>query len=138
MTELPRQQGVGIIEVMLSLAILLFAAMAMSQLQTSSVVSAQASSVHFSIDHLSSEMLDILRANSTDAAAGSYNFDGSDSSSVPANAGAVEWNTRVSETIPTGYGIVACTTDVCDVSISWIEEVDGTDHRQLFRTRTPL
>ena len=138
MTEHHHQQGIGLIEAMIALALLVFTAMAMGQLQTSNLVSAQASSVHFAIDHLTAEIISTLRAQPSDARGGLFDTEGSVESTTSASAEVNAWNNRIAETIPTGVGAISCSNELCDVSISWIEEIDGSDHRQFYRTRTPL
>lgn len=138
MTSNQMQRGIGLVEVMIALAILLLAAIAVGTLQTTAIVGAQGSSVHFSLDHLSNEMLDILRTHSADAQSGAFNFDAAVDSDVSAHTEAVSWNQRIGQVIPTGLGAVNCDAGICNVSISWIEEIDGTHHRQFFRARTPL
>ncbi len=132
------QQGIGLIEALIALVLLVFAASVTSQMQTSSLVSAQGSSVHFSVDHLSNEMLTTLRAQASDAQAGLFDSENSTDLSINDSAEVVAWNRRIQDAIPTGIGTISCLDSFCDVSISWLEEIDGSDHRQFFRTRTPL
>lgn len=152
------QQGLGLVEVMISLVILLIAALATARMQSTGMISAQYSSFHLSLDHLSSEMLETLRAHSDDAEAGVFNFD-----MVPADAGGTNnadagtgattgtggggttmdarmqaWNTRITQIFPDGAGRVNCVGGFCDVVISWVEEIDGNYHRQFYNTRTSL
>ncbi len=138
MTKLHSEQGIGLIEVLIALAILLLTALATGSLQTSGLISAQASSVHFSIDHMSSEILETLRSHPIEAEAGLFDLDTSGSAPSGAHAEVILWNQRIADSIPTGEGGISCVAGFCDVSISWIEEIDGTNHRQFFRTRTPL
>ena len=126
------------IEVMIALALILITAMAVGNMQTSSIVSARISSVHFSIDILSSEMLETLRAQANDAESGSFDFDGSKESTDAVLPEVSSWTGRITDAIPTGVGSISCDAGFCNVSISWIEYIDGTEHRQFYRTRTPL
>lgn len=135
------QHGMGLVEVMIALALLLLTAMAVGNLQTSSMVSAQISSDHFSLDHLSSEMLETLRSQAVAAEAGDFQFDGA--ADQTASTGSVpdevtSWNRRIVEAIPSGIGSINCAAGFCDVAISWTEEIDGSNYRQFYRTRTPL
>jgi hypothetical protein len=79
-----------------------------------------------------------LRSHPIEAEAGLFDFDTSDSAPSGAHAEVILWNQRIADSIPTGEGGISCVAGFCDVSISWIEEIDGTNHRQFFRTRTPL
>jgi prepilin-type N-terminal cleavage/methylation domain-containing protein len=152
------QQGMGLVEVMISLVILLVAALATARMQSTGMISAQYSSFHLSLDHLSSEMLETLRAHSDDAEAGVFNFDmvpaeAGDNNTEGAGAGTTTgtggggvtidarmqaWNTRITQVFPDGAGRVNCAGGFCDVVISWIEEIDGNYHRQFYNTRTSL
>ena len=138
MTKHHSEQGIGLIEVMIALAILLLTALATGSLQTSGLISAQASSVHFAIDHMSSEILETLKSHPVEAEAGFFDLDLSDGASNGTHAELLSWNQRIADSIPTGEGGISCVAGFCDVSISWIEEIDGTRHRQFYRTRTPL
>lgn len=138
MTNPHLQQGVGVIEVMIALALIMFTAMAVGNMQTSSIVSARVSSIHFSLDILSSEMLETLRAQPDDAESGLLNFDGATTTTEDIPPAVSSWNSRIEEAIPTGLGSISCAAGFCDVSISWIERIDGSTHRQFYRTRTPL
>lgn len=138
MTKHHSEQGIGLIEVMIALAILLLTALATANLQSSGLISAQASSAHFSIDHLSNEILETLRSHPVEAEAGLLNLDPLSSATAVAHAEVASWSQRIADAIPTGEGGISCVAGSCDVSISWIEEIDGTNHRQFYRTRTPL
>lgn len=128
------EKGVGLVEVVIALLIIMVAALGIANLQTSSLIAAQASSVHFTLDQLSSEMLETLRANSEDASAGSLDL----TSEGSANDLVAAWGDRVSEQLHSGSATITCTAGDCEISISWIEEIDGTDRTRVFLTRTPL
>jgi len=140
----PLQQGVGLIEVMIALVLIVLTSMAVGNLQVSSMVSAKASSEHFALDQLSSEMLETLRAQKSDARSGLFDFDGAaqiaDSPAEPVTVmpAVASWNSRLKAAIPTGIGSISCESNFCSVSISWLEEIDGSMHRQSYQTRTPL
>jgi len=127
------EAGVGLVEVMVALTILLLAALATGNAQMSSLVAARASSLHFSIDRLSSDIIEVLRSQATDAAVGALDLPSSE-----VHAEVQIWSDRIAGTLPSGEGRIDCDTTSCDVSISWMEEIDGTLHRQFYRTRTPL
>lgn len=138
MNNCKAEKGVSLIEVLIALAIMMLATMASGALVTSSLISARASSLHFSIDQLSSEMIETLRAHPVDAAAGAFDWDSESSAAGSANTIVQSWNNRVADAISSGEGGIVCNTISCDVTISWLEEIDGTNHRQIFLTRTPL
>jgi len=64
-----RQRGVGLIEVMLALALVMFAALVISNLQTNAFVSMKITETHFTVYEQSQDMLETLRANKADAKA---------------------------------------------------------------------
>lgn len=136
--RLYQQQGIGLIEVMVALGLVLLTAMAIGNLQITGMHSARTSSVHFALDQLSSEMLETLRSQSVDAQAGLFEFDGSVQPAGTVLAEVSSWNSRLEDAIPTGVGAISCSSGFCDVSISWLEEVDETRQRLVYRTRTPL
>lgn len=137
-TRAQLESGIGLVEVMIALAIILFTALSVGSLQTSGMLGARMSSVHFSLNHLSSEMLETLRAHRVDAGSGLFDFDGASSTAGSANSVVSSWNDRIAMAIPTGEGSVVCASDVCEVFITWVEEIDGSNHRQRFRAMTPL
>lgn len=138
MTSSCREKGVGLIEVMIALVVLMVAAGAIVNMQSNSLVSAHSSGIHFSIDRLSSEMIEIIRSNSSDAAEGLLNFSTSASSASSSNDQVIYWNDKVVEFLPSGEAEISCTTEVCDVTVSWLEEIDGSYRRQFYNTRTNI
>ncbi|MBX2886191.1 MAG: hypothetical protein KTR32_39915 [Granulosicoccus sp.] len=158
-----KQGGVGLVEVLLALAVLLFTAMAAGRLQSIGMHSARVSGFHLALDQLSNEMIEILRVNADDAEAGLLNFDlipdgdtdaeGGDTAGTDDQTTAdddadgdtpvtdqrlLQWNNRVGESIPTAGGSVNCAVSFCDIAIGWKEEIDGSLHWQYYRTRTQL
>ncbi len=162
MTKSCREKGVGLIEVMVALVVLMVAAGAIVNMQSNSLVSAHSSGIHFSIDRLSSEMIEFLRSNSSDAAAGLLDLSDSEStvssnsesivssnseSTVSSNSESTvsstdnevtNWNDSVAELLPSGEGQISCTPEFCDVTVSWMEEIDGSNRRQFYNTRTRI
>lgn len=132
------EQGVGLLEVIIALALIMMSAIAVSNMLVVSIASTRASSVHFAIDNFSNEMLETLRAQSNDAQSGSFDFDGTDEAMSSILPEVSSWINRIANTIPGGAGSISCSSGFCDVEISWIENVDGGSHRQVYRTRTPL
>ncbi len=138
MTKSCREKGVGLIEVMVALVVLMVAAGAIVNMQSNSLVSAHSSGIHFSIDRLSSEMIEFLRSNSSDAAAGLLDLSDSESTDSSSDNEVTNWNDRVAELLPSGEGQISCTPEFCDVTVSWMEEIDGSNHRQFYNTRTRI
>lgn len=138
MTDYNLQQGVGIVEVMIALVLIMISAMAVGNMLATSMASAQVSSVHFSVDSLSNQMLATLRSQSVDAQSGSFDFDGATDETEAVFPEVSSWNDRIKKSIPQGIGSISCDSSSCDVAISWYENIDGASHRQVYRTRTPL
>ena len=144
MNSLKRQQGISLIEVILALAILVFTALSVSTLQSTQMINALRSGDHFSLDYLSNNILDTLRSNKAAATNGSFNFDAEDNadftsaSTDSAQAIAKTWNDQIADSLPSGLGAIQCTSTSCNVTISWLAEIDGQAKRQYFRTSTPL
>ena len=132
------QQGVGLLEVIIALALIMMSAVAVSSMMSQGIVSIRASAVHFAIDNFSNEMLETLRVQSDDAQSGSFDFDGSDDVMMSILPEVSSWNDRIAKAIPKGAGSISCSLGYCDVEISWFETVDGASHQQVYRTRTPL
>jgi len=136
-----KQQGIGLVEVMISLAILVLMILGASTVQVASQNSARLSGVHFSLEHLASDIIETLRADINDASEGAYDFDASEEVNgalTQAQSEVSAWNDRVAEQLPSGSGNVSCTSDNCNITISWYEVIDGANHRQVYNARTPL
>lgn len=135
-TALEKQAGVGLIEVMVALSVLMFAALSISNLQTNSHISMRISDSHFEINQLTQDMLELLRSNATEAKLGTFDvsFDsaavGSPSSPVLYAIG--QWQQKVVSQLPSGSSQIQCTTDVCQVTLRWKENIDGTMSDQFF------
>lgn len=138
MTKRHSEHGIGLVEVMIALAILLLTALATGTLQSTGLISARASSDHFAIDHLSNEILETLRSHPIDAEAGLLDLDPSSITATGTHVEVSSWNQRIVDALPSGEGEISCVAGFCDVTISWMEEIDGTNHRQFYTTRTPL
>ena len=154
MINLDKQRGIGLVEVLVALAILLFAVFSVSAIQSTGLIDARRTANHFSLDYLSNNMVDMLRSNAVAAKAGEFNFDAQSASesasesdtesdtesdnAAPSHADAVAWEKNVENSLPGGLGAIDCSTDSCDVVISWMADLDGSVLRQYYRTRTPL
>ena len=144
------ERGVGLVEVLVALAILMFAVLATSEVQVAALVGARDAGFHFALDRLSDEMVETLRAHPADALGGEFDHavGAAPEAGTPGAALATDWQGRVAEAIPgagTGIdctnqscGVDDCTDRFCEVEIEWSENIDGTVRRQRFRTGTPL
>lgn len=132
-----KQHGVGLIEVMIALAVMMFAALAISNVQTSAFISMKITDTHFSVNELSQDMLEILRANKTDAKTGDYNlnFDSTielDPTANPVLISIAAWKKDIQDELPDGAGQIVCDDSRCQVSLRWKENVDGTYTDQFY------
>lgn len=132
-----KEGGVGLIEVMIALAVIMFAALAISNVQSRSLISMNISDTHFSVNDYAADMLEILRANKSVSRTGSYNisFDGSidvDVDTHPVSRNIAAWKNRVGTELPEGAAQIACDNDRCMVSIRWKEYMDGSYEDQFF------
>jgi len=137
------ERGVGIIEVMAALSVLMFAALAISNMQTNSAVSMIISKSHFTINETTGDMLEILRSNAEDARTGSYNsvFDDppdSTSTANPVDNNIARWKQQVIDELPKGAGQIDCSPVKCTVSVRWSEYIDGSEEYQYFHMAGPL
>lgn len=138
------ERGIGIIEVLVALIVLMFAALSITNLQTRFLVSMDISKSHFAINEYSREMLEVLRANVTDARNGTYNLDYADTLTVadpdasPVAYTIAQWKQSVSEELRDGAGKIDCSVDKCTVSLRWTEYVDGSAALQYFNLAGPI
>ena len=131
------QSGVGLVEVMIALAMMMFTALGISTLQSKALVSMNISNVHFHINEHSSDMLELLRANRAEAKAGQYDstFGGVvtvDATTHPVMQQIAQWKDQISEQLPDGAGQIACDTTRCQVSIRWKEFIDDAYEDQFY------
>lgn len=139
---LGKQAGVGLIEVMVALSVLMFAALSISNLQTNSHISMRISDSHFEINQLTQDMLELLRSNAKDAKLGKFDvsFDGAivGSPSFPVLYAIGQWQQKVASQLPGGSSQIQCTTDACQVTLRWKENIDGTMSNQFFNIAGPI
>ncbi len=132
-----REKGVGIVEVMIALVVIMISALAFSNIQTSTFINMKMSDTRFKVNERAQDMLEVLRANSVDARKGIYNveFDDTivlDSSSMPALVSISRWKAGIAAQLSQGGGKISCNDVSCMVSIRWQESVDGALTNQSF------
>lgn len=139
-----KECGVGLVEVLMALAVLMFAALSISTLQTETHISMRISETHFSVIEQTQDMLEVLRTNSGKARDGAYNT-GYAESVIPGadSSGGVEsmiqkWKERVNSVLPEGAGMIECDSDKCTVSVRWLENIDGSVELQRVRIAGPI
>ena len=131
------QSGVGIVEVLIALAVMMFTALGISTLQSKAMISMSISAVHFGIDEHSRDMLELLRANSSEATAGQYDYDFEsdvivDAMTHPVVRDIAQWKNQISDQLPDGAGQIDCDATRCQVSIRWKEYIDGSYEDQFY------
>jgi len=138
-----KQAGVTLIEVLVTMLILAFGSLAIVNLQTSSAVAIGSSSDHFRINELSLGIVEQLKADVINAAAGNYNTDFVDTE-APANASAQianrinEWKSSVARSIPQGKTRIQCSESECEIALKWHETSHSSTSDQTFNIKTPL
>ncbi len=131
-----RQRGLGLVEAMIAVAIVVFVALATSNAHVVAVTGVHRAGFHFALDGLSNEMLEQLRARRSDARAGAFDHAAEDAlNAVPA---AAEWRARVADAIPGARTTIECDDGFCSLGIEWSEDIDGTVRLQYFNSGTPV
>ena len=134
------ERGAGLLEVMIALAILMFAAFATSDAQVVALTGARMAGVHFALDRFSEEMVETLRAHPVNALDDEFDHtvDGAPTAGTPGGTLAADWRARVAAAIPGAGTEITCDDGFCRLLIVWKEELDGELKLQRFRTGTPL
>lgn len=132
-----REGGISVIEVMISLVVMMFAALSISNLHTSSLKSMEMSKAHFRLSEYSQQILETLRANPSLAKTGDLNVSYSDKATnikgtEPAKQALAHWVTAVARDFPDGAAQTVCNSQKCTVSIRWKEFIDGSSEYQYF------
>ena len=131
------EQGAGLIEVLIALVIIMISALVFSNIQTNASANVRMSDTRFKINEHAYEMLELLRANPSEANAGTYNYDFDDeivvdSDSTQTLASISRWKSGVAQTFNNGGAKIDCSVVRCLVSIRWEESVDGATSDQYF------
>lgn len=133
---LARQRGMGLVEAMIAVSIVMFVALASSNAHVTAVTGVHRASFHFALDGLSNEMLETLRARRIEARAGAFDHAAGDAPDAAPAASA--WRARVTDTLPRARTAIDCVDAFCRLTIDWPEEIDGTVRRQYFNSGTPV
>lgn len=137
------EQGVGLIEVMVALFILAFAALAIANMQTSSLVAVKISSNHLNVSSISEEITEHLKADTVQAGLGTYNTLFAETEAAAGLAAEYKtiinaWKSRTAELLPDGATEISCTTTDCTVSLRWRESIVAGENQQLYNLKVPL
>lgn len=124
------QSGVGLIEVMVSLAVLSIGLLGMAALQGRALQENQGAYLRSQASILAYDMLERLRANKDHAKTGKYNHSMGASKPKAGQGSAMylvdlnDWLTNLDNNLPSGIGSVGCTTDgtnQCTVVVQWFD-----------------
>ena len=137
------QHGIGLLEVMIALFILAFAALAIGNVQVSALTSVTISTSHFAVSKLTEEIAEQLKSDAVLAGQGAYNTTFTETAApatVPTQRAQVinHWKNNAVEALPSGATQVACTTNECTISLRWNERVTSGAAQQIYNLKIPL
>lgn len=142
--ERRRQSGVGLIEVLVSVAVVSIGLLGVAALQAAALRSNQSSNERVSGVIAAYSILEAMRANRNAANAGAYNLDFSE---TPGNGNSVAeqdlrwWRGQLSAGLNSGTGAVDCAsaTPVCIVTVLWNDSrVEGGSSAETLVIRSRL
>ena len=118
------QQGVSLIEILVTLLILSTSLLALAGLQTRSLQFNQGAYFRSQANIMAYDILDRMRINSENYA--SYEVTTADNPAYATTPRAAvdlyEWRSNIAATLPNGVGAIACDADaLCTVTITWSE-----------------
>jgi type IV pilus assembly protein PilV len=124
-----KENGVSLIEVLVTVVILATALMTIAALQTRSIQFNQSAYMRSQANIFAYDILDRIRINrgadSTNISTYNVAYGGNvPGSNALASADITEWRTNIATVLPGGDGAINCVaaTKVCTVSIRWLEE----------------
>lgn len=130
-----RQQGFGMVEVLVTVLLLSIGLLGLASLQTLSVKRANSSAQRIEALNLSYDLLDRMRINRAQAIGGRYNIAFGDSAAGDeiAEADLQDWKMALSEALPDGDGQVLVESERVTISVRWTEtlrtDANGGDGR---------
>jgi len=132
-----QQQGVAMIEVLVSVLILSIGLLGLAGLQTTGLKVNHSSMLRSEATLKAYDMLDRMRANMSAVTAGNYN----NINSMPSDPGCIssgcsaaqmaqydayEWNQSLSDTLPSGQGTVSGDGSNFTITVMWDDDRTGT------------
>lgn len=142
-----RQQGISMIEALVSLLIISIGLLGIASLQISSIKQSSSAHWHSQAVWANYEMTDRISANSTDSFANyadidtdnDYSMDCTNNACTPADmitADAEDWKTQVSQ-LPDGRGIIKSNAaNTLDVTVMWLDPAGNKNCGDLDNDRT--
>lgn len=129
MLKKTQQQGVGLIEVMITVLVLATALLTVAALQTRALQFNQSAYVRSQANIFAYDIIDRIRinrgANAANIAFYEVSYDGNPGGGNGlATADINEWRQNLTDALPAAKGAIDCTvaTQICTVSIRWVEE----------------
>ncbi len=131
-----KQQGISMIEVLVTMIVMAIGLLGMAGLQFTSLKNLNSSNFRYQASILAYDMAERMRANASGVSAGDYSaisVDGTEStvnctsgctSSSIASLDSYEWGQGVAN-LPAGSGSVTANTGVYDIVINWTEQHTG-------------
>lgn len=121
-----RQQGVGLIEVLVTLLILSTALLALGAMQNRSLQFNQSAYMRSQANIFAYDIVDRMRVNLRNVASYNSALAGPATSPVTSPLAAVDlndWRTNIDRALPDGEGGISCVvaTSICTVTITWKE-----------------
>jgi len=138
-----RQRGFGMIEILVALVIFAFGMLGLAGLQTRSLAFSQTSLYRSQAAALTDDILDRMRADRTNAKAGSWNTAlGTASSSISGTAiyqaDLRDWKQTVEQLLPSGAAEVDVAAGLVTITVQWDEIRVGGNSAQQFVTKSKL
>lgn len=117
------QQGVGLIEVMVTVLLLSTSLLALAALQNRSLQFNHEAYLRSQANILAYDIIDRVRVNRSNATDYSLDFGDDATGSSLADTDLKAWSDNIAETLPGGEGEIECVaaTEVCTVSLRWVE-----------------
>lgn len=142
-TKVSSQGGFSLIEVLITILILTFGALAIANLQTATLMANASSGDHFRINELSHAIIEQIKADPVRAAAGEYNTEYSDNAATNTNVAYVSeainaWKMNVSKAIPLGETRIQCDADQCAIGLRWHEVTHDGSSEQTYNSSIPI
>ena len=135
------QQGVGLVEVLITLLVLSVGLLGMASLQLNAMKFNQLASVRSQANVLAYDIADRMRANRDSAKIGAYVISVEDepTGSSIAEIDLQQWRNLIDRSLPDGRGSIAQSGDKFTITIIWDESrIDGIDAQQNFIYETRI
>ena len=119
------QQGIGLIEVLVTVLVLSTSLMALAALQTRALQFNQGAYIESQANIYAYDILDRIRISTLGDATklGAYTVgkDAATPAADPAKADITQWRKNIAENLPGGKGAIDCVmaTKVCTITVSW-------------------